>query len=541
MSEQTEREELWIEIEQMEKDGREAIRFANKMIREKLASRLEVAKDVRQRSQCQLEARKKRRQAGSESKAQTTSHDLQLNPVIPPLDSDKNSKDPLYIGLPNFGNICYQNATLQSLLGLQPFQSEMVSLISGPVESGQCRTLCGVAKLMDLRQKALSKLVFSHLNDLRDVFADIDPAFRGTEMQDANEFLLRLLDTMKDEVDARRSTDNPVRDNFHYQTLESYRCTKCHETVLKRQENISWFVSVPHHQGTEAPTLQDALRLSMRSDRRHLLCQHCRHDECYVTTKISQPPRTLILQLNRCVFLGDEAKKIRTKVSIPKFLSLNEFVADDVTRPPEWNCTNPSLCTRESEVPSGPPAATAAPTAPTTAGSPVSAGATAPARPSPSATAAAESPPLPPPELQVLDAANSNSKPGRTREDKGRELHVIRRSQEREPAGAVEQVHLSEFCVQEDQSLRPVDLVGDFTYRLVRVVSHYGGATHSGHYVSDVYSVGRDMWFHYDDQRVSCVGEAYVLNEGHQRDGYTFFYLHKELCSQIVRMEGGGL
>ncbi|KAF0308967.1 Ubiquitin carboxyl-terminal hydrolase 26 [Amphibalanus amphitrite] len=173
--------------------------------------------------------------------------------------------------------------------------------------------------------------------------------------------------------------------------------------------------------------------------------------------------------------------------------------------------------------------------------SPVSAGVTEPARPSPSATAAAESPPLPPPELQVLDAASSNSKPGRTREDKGRELHVIRRSQEREPAGAVEQVHLSEFCVQEDQSLRPVDLVGDFTYRLVGVVSHYGGATHSGHYVSDVYSVGRDMWFHYDDQRVSCVDEAYVLNEGHQRDGYTFFYLHKELCSQIVRMEGGGL
>ncbi|KAF0287944.1 Ubiquitin carboxyl-terminal hydrolase 26 [Amphibalanus amphitrite] len=65
----------------------------------------------------------------------------------------------------------------------------------------------------------------------------------------------------------------------------------------------------------------------------------------------------------------------------------------------------------------------------------------------------------------------------------------------------------------EDQSLRPVDLVGDFTYRLVGVVSHYGGATHSGHYVSDVYSVGRDMWFHFDDQRVSCVDEAYSMSK----------------------------
>ena len=63
-------------------------------------------------------------------------------------------------------------------------------------------------------------------SELRDVFADIDPAFRGTQMQDANEFLLRLLDTIKDEVDARRPAANPVRDNFQYQTVESYMCTK---------------------------------------------------------------------------------------------------------------------------------------------------------------------------------------------------------------------------------------------------------------------------------------------------------------------------
>ena len=32
----------------------------------------------------------------------------------------------------------------------------------------------------------------------------------------------------------------------------------------------------------------------------------------------------------------------------------------------------------------------------------------------------------------------------------------------------------------------------DDSYRLVGVVSHYGGATYSGNYVSDVYSVDRD-------------------------------------------------
>ncbi|XP_043226569.1 ubiquitin carboxyl-terminal hydrolase 37-like [Amphibalanus amphitrite] len=350
----------------------------------------------------------------------------------------------------------------------------------------------------------------------RDVFADIDPAFRGIEMQDANEFLLRLLDTMKEEIDARRPTDNLVRDNFQYQTVESYMCTKCHETVLKQQENICWFVSVPRRQGTETHTLQDALRLCMRPDRRELLCQHCRHDDCRVTTKISQLPRTLIVQLNRYVFLGEESKKICSNVGIPKLLSLNEHVADDVTRPPEWKCTKPALCIlsdfEESEAPSSgpspPPAARGLSPVPATAGlpesaaadSPVSAGAAAPVRPPSPATGA--EPPQPPPaqaELVVLDA-DSKLKPART-----------------------------------------LDLAGDFTYRLVSVVSHYGSATHSGHYVSDVYSVGRDKWFHYDDRRVSCVDEADVLGEaGHQRNGYIFFYLHKDLCDQVVSVEEAG-
>ncbi|XP_043203374.1 uncharacterized protein LOC122371264 [Amphibalanus amphitrite] len=82
------------------------------------------------------------------------------------------------------------------------------------------------------------------------------------------------------------------------------------------------------------------------------------------------------------------------------------------------------------------------------------------------------------------------------------------RSLEGAPADVSEQAHLSELCVEDGQSPRSVDLDGDFTYRLVGVVSHYGSATHSGHYVSDVYSVGRDRWFHYDDRRVSCVDEA---------------------------------
>ena len=99
-----------------------------------------------------------------------------------------------------------------------------------------------------------------------------------------------------------------------------------------------------------------------------------------------------------------------------------------------------------------------------------------------------------------------------------------------DPAG--EQTDLSVSCSEDDLSRRSV-VTGDNTYRLVSVVSHLGGPTHSGHCVSDVYSVDRDQWFHYDDRRVSCVDEADVLGESHQRSGHIFFYLHKYLYNQV--------
>ena len=200
---------------------------------------------------------------------------------------------------------------------------------------------------MVLQQKALRESVFRHLNNLRDVLADIDPAFLGTEMQDANEFLLRLLAKTKDEIDARQSFANPVRDNSDSQTIESYICITYHETVLKRQERISWLANVPRRQGSEAPTLQDALRLSMRPDRRELLCQHCHHGECLGPRHDKSQPvaQDVYLTTEPVRLPGRGAQEDPGQRGIPQFLSLDEHAADDVTRPPVWKRMKPSSCT----------------------------------------------------------------------------------------------------------------------------------------------------------------------------------------------------
>ena len=135
--------------------------------------------------------------------------------------------------------------------------------------------------------------------------------------------------------------------------------------------------------------------------------------------------------------------------------------------------------------------------------------------------------------------SDPDSKPMWRREEKDRELQgVIMRSPgevKSADMSAAEQVYLPKLCVDDDKS-QCLGLTGGNTYRLVGIISHNGTATHSGHYVSDMYSVDRDRWFHYDDRTVTvpCVDESDVLVNGPHRNGYIFLYLHKDLCSQVA-------
>ena len=95
-------------------------------------------------------------------------------------------------------------------------------------------------------------------------------------MQDAIEFLLRLPDRMKNNVDARQPATDPVRDNLQLQIIETFMCRKCQRTEPKRQETSAGSTCPP------PPPLRSqdvyhggALRLSMRPDQHELLYQSC--------------------------------------------------------------------------------------------------------------------------------------------------------------------------------------------------------------------------------------------------------------------------
>ena len=123
-----------------------------------------------------------------------------------------------------------------------------------------------------------------------------------------------------------------------------------------------------------------------------------------------------------------------------------------------------------------------------------------------------------------------DSKPNST--SSGSESRKIQEVCKRPPGESVfEQTHSSKPDIEDGPPLGSVILSNNNTYHLMSMVSHHGNTTQMGHYVSDVYNTDRGRWFRYDDRRVSCRDEAEVLGDS-ERNGYIFFYMHEDLCSQ---------
>lgn len=45
--------------------------------------------------------------------------------------------------------------------------------------------------------------------------------------------------------------------------------------------------------------------------------------------------------------------------------------------------------------------------------------------------------------------------------------------------------------------------------------------------MADVYNIGQQQWYHYDDEVVSYLTEGEVLGSARQRNGYIFCYMHR--------------
>ncbi|GET90725.1 ubiquitin hydrolase, putative [Leishmania tarentolae] len=157
-------------------------------------------------------------------------------------------------GFSNESYFCYMNSVLQCLLRCRIFTNPLLHLdlskCPGKLTASMSRLLHHLAH--QTYQDVLNGAVFAFVRSLRTQICNINVLFEEDEQQDAQEFLITLLNGIEDEFDKRRSEREQKASrsvSFEGMLLSEVTCSQCRHRVPRNEMFMS--LSIPIEKSIE--------------------------------------------------------------------------------------------------------------------------------------------------------------------------------------------------------------------------------------------------------------------------------------------------
>ncbi|KAL3998383.1 Ubiquitin carboxyl-terminal hydrolase family protein [Acanthocheilonema viteae] len=247
-------------------------------------------------------------------------------------------------GFANLGNTCYMNAMLQGLFAMDIFTRDLFKFCkkvqSRKINLDEVMPMSlALSSLASVRDRPLCLQKQELLKAVKDV-----SCFKGSAQQDANEFLVHVLNQIHDECDkvlrgqygitdtTERRIRNPVMANFGFTTQSTIICDTCHHVSQVDEDSIILPVTISVlDQASERfskkflrfPNVQTLLDEFLKTENVERNCELCQGKSGQRTQKFVQLPRCLIILIKRYAYDVSKSVKRKDKIDIPLYLTLN--------------------------------------------------------------------------------------------------------------------------------------------------------------------------------------------------------------------------
>ena len=212
-------------------------------------------------------------------------------------------KQPYEVGLRNLGATCYVNATVQILMSIPNLMAALCEM-----DEGRGETRASLLRRI-FQDRAQGYITAPSTNEFVSSLTQLNSDYDYHTHQDANEFLLRLLD------DLRTCLPDAIKADFDFQVAENRTCLSCRHVNKKSNSDLSIILPIVD----DATTLQQLLASEYgKKETRSIECPNCKHEEIEIDNKLETLPNILIVSVNR--FSAD--CKLTNKIEVSRTLDV---------------------------------------------------------------------------------------------------------------------------------------------------------------------------------------------------------------------------